>query len=226
MSRKKKRGYVTESEKRILKALTKGAKWLYELYPKKGEKERGKYPVGSNKTALQGLKHLNKLGLIELKKELSELRGRKRKFYGLTFKGLVYLVKQNLIDKKEASIIREKNNIEIPAIPMFHSLVVDMEKNYPEIFYGFFGEGVLDLETVTNELLASITTLIGFITFLTLPKVNPQHFKRYIRGKDIVLSDGTVLEDYETAIKLFYAFGKPMFPKWLQESLEQALKGE
>jgi hypothetical protein len=61
-------------------------------------------------------KKLENLGLIENKgkKPASKLRGRTKILYGLTFKGLLYSIDNELITSVEASKSRIKNKIKLP----------------------------------------------------------------------------------------------------------------
>lgn len=73
---------LTETEKKILNNLAeKGSRTYYDIY----KKER----LCSSSTAWNLIKNLEKNGYVEVKKEEKfELRGRKKKFYSLTLRGL------------------------------------------------------------------------------------------------------------------------------------------
>jgi DNA-binding PadR family transcriptional regulator len=74
---------LTETEGKILSVLAKkGIKTYYDIYKKE--------KLCSSSTAWKLVKKLEKNGFIEVKKEETfRIRGRKKKHYGLTFKGLI-----------------------------------------------------------------------------------------------------------------------------------------
>jgi len=76
-------------EKEILKSLAKAPKTEYELSKKK------KVRVASSSTVWKAIKNLKRLGLIELKSEerFPKIPRKIKKYYGLTFRGLVYALK-------------------------------------------------------------------------------------------------------------------------------------
>lgn len=73
---------LTETEEKILRALAeKGPRTYYDIYKKE--------KLCSSSTAWKLIKNLEKNGYVEVKKEeMFRFRGRKKKFYGLTLRGL------------------------------------------------------------------------------------------------------------------------------------------
>lgn len=73
---------LTETEEKILRTLAeKGARTYYDIYRKE--------KLCSSSTAWKLIKNLEKNGYVEVKKEEKfQFRGRKKKFYGLTLRGL------------------------------------------------------------------------------------------------------------------------------------------
>ncbi|MEM3873792.1 MAG: hypothetical protein QXU45_01465 [Candidatus Bathyarchaeia archaeon] len=78
---------LTEKEKAVIKSLAKTPKTEYELF----EKER----VASSSTVWKTARKLVKLGLIEVKRQekFQKIPSEVKKYYGLTFRGLVYALK-------------------------------------------------------------------------------------------------------------------------------------
>jgi len=93
---------LTETEKKIISILAlKGYKTYYDFFKKEGM---------SSSTAWKLMDDLTEKGLVKVKKEEAfRIRGRKKKLYGLTFRGLVYAlkiegVKLHLIENKDELI--------------------------------------------------------------------------------------------------------------------------
>jgi len=74
---------LTETEEKILSVLAwKGAKTYYDIFKKEN--------LCSSSTAWKLIKRLEKSGLVEVKATKSfRIRGREKKLYGLTFRGLI-----------------------------------------------------------------------------------------------------------------------------------------
>ena len=189
MSRRKKG--ITESEIEVLSAFLSGPKWYYQLY-------RGPDKVvGSNTTALRALRHLSELGLIRVDKELSkETRGRKRKYYAITFKGLLLAIQRDKIKPEKANGLK----IGIPGVDDILSnplLIMDMVNNFPEIFYGCFKN--LDLVEISEGLLSVWISLSSWITLF--------HVNNWAIGKTGKYLDERVwgvVNEEETRMRLFY----------------------
>jgi hypothetical protein len=101
---------LTRKQKEILCVLAKeGPSWYYELSEKK--------KIASNKTVLKAFCDLTSIGLLEIKKEQQDaFMGRKRTYYGLTFKGLLYALNTDAFSPREAASVRLRNFVEIPSI--------------------------------------------------------------------------------------------------------------
>ena len=176
MLKTEKRG-ITKSEKKIMKAMLTGPKWYYQLYKGKNK------VVGSNTTALEALKHLSlsELGLIKSTKEAT-VRGRRRRYYSLTFKGLVFLLKEGIINNENVSKIRKQLNIELPVLPIFDSLVINIEKYFPDAFYKLLA--CVDIERMPEDLLLFFTSTSAFYTLLFQFDYNSDSIKNWMEEKN------------------------------------------
>jgi len=185
------------------------------------EMSHGENKVGAESTIWASRKRLK--GFVEVKREepFRKIKGKTKKYLGLTFKGLILAVKLKKVEPKNAEKVREINEIELPKTEVFGSLVEDMEKNFPEIFYNAFN---LDSRMITDKSLPGITTGVALFTFFMLPGKNPEYFKKYIKEKGLILPDGSIFEDYEKVFKLFSVFIKPIFPKEFQQALEKGFR--
>jgi DNA-binding Lrp family transcriptional regulator len=78
---------LSEKEKNIIMSLAKGPKTEYELF----EKEK----VASSSTVWKTVNKLKKLGLIEIERQetFPKIPNKLKKYYGLTFRGLVLALK-------------------------------------------------------------------------------------------------------------------------------------
>jgi len=148
-------------------------------------------------------------------KHSNDERGRRKDLYSLTFNGLIYSLKLKAINSTEAHKVRLQHQIDL-STPIYRSLVEDMEKNYPEAFYEAF---------VTSDIGASDTTmtLAALLILLSLPMRNPEHFKKYVEGNDIVLSDGPPIRDYREGLEFFVKFLGSMLPEEYKKGLQTFL---
>lgn len=95
---------LTAKQKEILKKIALGSyKTNYDL-------SAGKDKVAASSTVSLALKELKKLGLVELKREeaFPRIKGRTKKYYGLTFRGLVAALK---IVGVELHLVKNKDNL-------------------------------------------------------------------------------------------------------------------
>jgi hypothetical protein len=117
--------------------------WPYFL----SDKEK----IGTRPNIRACIKSLESLGLIELKrkKDLIELKPEKdRKYYGLTFKGLLFALKRSMVRPSEARELRLKSKIDLPLeVPRDPKITyVDtsgrIEEKHPEDFYNFLARSI------------------------------------------------------------------------------------
>jgi hypothetical protein len=124
--------------------------------------------------------------------------------YWVTLKGLFFAVASGNIEAKNARDIRLKNKLQFPNSPLpinLKPLVEDMEKDFPKQFY------------TVNDVPCRINFSVGFLDFLPyiitfmifgeLVKRNDPYVKKYIKGKDLVFRDGTIIEDYKDVFRVF-----------------------
>ena len=102
---------LKKKDKEIIKYIAKnGPSWYYDLaYVQE---------IASNKTIGNTLKYLNG-SLLEIKKSIkpeSKSGGRKRQYYGLTFRGLHYALIKNYVEYKDLTSMVSKHKIEVPRI--------------------------------------------------------------------------------------------------------------
>jgi hypothetical protein len=121
----------------------------------------------------------------------------------LTYKGLVYAIQIKALKPSEGHKTRINHKIGLPILPepfskLLKSLIQDMEKDYPELFYkAEMGATFKDVQ------LPMLTAAAGVMSFAKLLQLQPESVKKYIKGKNLVFSDGTVIEDYEQVFKVF-----------------------
>ncbi|RLI21522.1 hypothetical protein DRO54_03490 [Candidatus Bathyarchaeota archaeon] len=189
---------LTTKQKEILSYLAKnGPSWYYEL----SEKEK----IASNKTVLQAFHALRRLGLMEVKKEEQPphegktLFGRKRKYYGLTFKGLIHSLKIGAIEPREAREVRIKHGIALPAPPEFKRVVEYVEENW-----GFF-YFLLKIFDFDEDIDIGVATwMAAQLTLIWLNERHPHLIKKYIKGTNLVLPNGVLLEDWKEIVESPY----------------------
>jgi len=127
----------------------------------------------------------------------------------LTYKGLIYAVQIKAIKPEEAHNVRIKHKIEIPCIPepfasatpAFISLTKEMEKDFPERYYRHVELGPNPY--FKEELIGLLPLFSCMFSFADLLKTAPQRAKKYIKGKNVVLPDGTILHDYTKVFDIF-----------------------
>ena len=207
---------LTNPQRVILEVLAKrGPKTKYDLSAKPKTKKNPSL-AGDSKTVRAGVTILEKHGFIKIHK-ISEFKPTKEQktYYALTFKGFLFALHYNIVELKNIREIKEKHEIDIPEPPMLKPLMLDMEKNFPEIFYSFLVK--FDPLKIIAEWLNVIGSLAAFFSFIYLYKTKSQYVKKYIKGKDLVLSDGTIVEDYKTAFKTFKTFLDPLIQLFKKE---------
>ena len=207
---------LSKTEKKILQHIAlKGLKTEYDIFQKD--------KIASSSTVWKADRKLRNLGFIEIKRteRFNRIPSKSKNYLGLTFKGLILAVKLHIVEPKNARRVREINQTELPKTEAFGSLVEDMEKNFPEIFYNSFN---LDSRMITDKSLPGITTGVALFTFFMLPGINPGYFKKYIKEKGLILPDGSIFDDYEKVFEFFSVFIKPMFPKGFQQALEKGFR--
>lgn len=125
--------------------------------------------------------------------------------YGFTFKGLLYSIALGVVPPSDAHKVRIKHNIQFPKSSLpFESLVEDLEKDFPEFFYNMI---ILDKGPEAPDFFISmIPSMAAILTFSHLLSSGSEYVHKYIRGKDLVLSDGTILEDYEGIFRFVNQF--------------------
>ena len=138
---------ITKKEKKIVETLaTKGLKTYYELYAEKKEN------IGSSSTVWKGLKKLEDLNLIKLRKEeephgKESWRGRKRKHYGLTFKGILYALNLGFITPEEGYETRIRNKASIPVINPQLAKKIASDARAHKVFAKRVNKDIIDFAT-------------------------------------------------------------------------------
>jgi hypothetical protein len=96
---------LTEQEKELLKAIAKQPATYYDLYLKQ--------QVGSSSFVWKTLKKLAQMGYIEVKKEVpfDKIKGKSKRYWGLTFKGLLAGLKYGVVKPANALDVERKNQI-------------------------------------------------------------------------------------------------------------------
>jgi hypothetical protein len=137
---------LTVQEKELLKAIAKQPATYYDLYLKQ--------QVGSSSFVWKTLKKLGRMGLIEIKKEVpfSKIKGKSKRYWGLTFKGLLVGLKYGVVKPANALEAENKNQVTLPfkapcygleygmlldkpAYPHECQLLKKFKNEHPEIFY-------------------------------------------------------------------------------------------
>lgn len=114
---------LTKAEEKVIESLVNAVKKSDEPKQKFGYKYywSEELDIASKTWIKKCVTNLEKkLGLIEVK--IPEKKGRKRNFYGLTFKGLLYALNVGNIKPAEAAEIRQKSRIKLPKQPDAHTL--------------------------------------------------------------------------------------------------------
>lgn len=118
-------------------------------------------------------------------------------YYELTFKGLIFLLKEGIINSKEALGIREFNSIEIPMLSQFDSLVINIEKDFSKAFYKLVAW--TDIEKTPENLWPFLTVTSAFYTLLSVFGKNPDSIEKYMKEKNI-----GYFENLEAALETFW----------------------
>ena len=142
----------------------------------------GENKVGAESTIWESLKRLK--GYVELKREepFPKIKGKNKKYLGLTFRGLILALKSGAIKPKEANKIRKSHGIELPVLPLFDSLVINIEKVFPEAFYKLLT--CVDIEKIPEDLLLSVTSTSAFYTLLFQFDYNSDSIKNWMEEKN------------------------------------------
>jgi len=145
-----------EKEKKLLEAIAAKPTTYYDLYHKQ--------KVGSSSFVWKALKQLEDQGLIEVKREenFSKIKDRRKRFWGLTFKGLLACLKHNLIKPANGINVEKVNQIKSPYKPTNTCYNYDAKNKdtrclylenfrtqHPEIFYKILSR--FDFEKLENE---------------------------------------------------------------------------
>ena len=188
----------------MAKSLISGKKGeLIELMSRRGPIHG--YAIHSGSNAIMSPSHWEKVrknliefNLIEFKEEhpSTEVRGRKRKIYGLTFMGFIYTLKIGLITSKEAKEIRCLHKIKLPTyMPGFEGIILFVEENLSETFYDILY--ALDIKILSDEYFSLCVAVASMLALFLEVKMNPEYDGKYFNGNDIVRPDGTILlSDY------------------------------
>lgn len=149
--------------------------------------------------------------------------GRRRQPYGLTFYGLLYAIGEGLIQPMKAYSSRVEHQARLPDLSVLDfpkemiielkALMVEMEKNFPEYFYHpitFSGVDLTKIKDAPEPISAGLTLLWGWMAFSALQNKEPERVEYLVKGKNLVFSDGTILENYENYTKSTWQLTGPL----------------
>ena len=119
-----------------------------------------KMKIGTRPNVRRCIKDLQRLGLIELKEEENRAQ-RNRKYYGLSFKGLLFELKNGVINPSEARDLRLKSKIDLP------TGLSALEEMYSEDYYTYL-MSFIDLDLYEKGLIISDTALVSSSVLLLL----------------------------------------------------------
>ena len=129
----------------------------------------------------------------------------------LTYKGLLYAIQIGAVEAEHGRNVRKAHKIEWPRgkgpLKDLISLAEDMERESAKMFHSHIT--INAPESFNFDLHAPIAALL---TFGWLLETNPAALSKYIKGKDLILSNGTILEDYKKG----FAILKSIFEKGSQ----------
>jgi predicted transcriptional regulator len=113
---------LTKTEKDILKDIAKGEKTIYDIAVKD--------KIAVRSTVSEAVKKLRKLGFIEVKREepFPKMKENIKRYYGLTFRGLIYALKLEGIKLSKIPYWEEIVSSWIQKAKAFDSLVKVREK--------------------------------------------------------------------------------------------------
>jgi len=200
-------------DRKILKFLAKnGMSTKYTMSRKK---------VGWESTISEGVKRL-KGKYIELKRE-EPYKKTGKKYYGLTFNGLVFAIKEGLLKPSQAYEARLRNNISLPytyKIPnvfpnlrvkpeeeliesnkAFYSIIEAVERTMPSIFYRL----LLMIDTEAKQTFASIFFEEAYAFFVPLAanltiyllSQHKDYRSKHLKNDEFYLPDGTVVKSFK-----------------------------
>ena len=109
----------------MLDRLTPTGKKIVRILAEKGCKcHRDLLEIASKKPVSQALRELLDLKMTEVRyKESIKYKGKKRRYYGLTWKGLAYALSENIISPKKGYDVMTKNKMKFPALPFDYTSV-------------------------------------------------------------------------------------------------------
>jgi len=204
-------------DRKILEFLAKnGTSTQYTMIRKK---------VGSESAIWESVKRLIKKNYIELKREepFKKILGKSKKYYGLTFSGLVFTIKEGLLKPSQAYEARLRNNISLPytyKIPnvfpnlrvkpeeeliesdkAFYSIIEAVERTMPSIFYRL----LLMIDAEAIQMIASIffeeayAVFVPFAANLTiyLLSQHKDYRSKHLKNDEFYLPDGTVVKSFK-----------------------------
>jgi len=157
---------LTEKEKAVIKSLAGKMKTEYELF----EKDR----VASSSTIWKTTRKLMQLGLIEIKhkEKFPKIPSEVKKYYGLTFRGLIYALKLEGIKLSKIPYWEEIVSSWIQKAKAFDSLVKVREKLKLKTEIAF--------EKLQNELMEYV-------------KQNQEQIEAFLRHYDLEFSDDILI---------------------------------
>lgn len=178
-----------------------------------------KNKAGAESTIYESLKRLK--GYVELKREepFPKIKGKNKKYFGLTFRGLILALKNDAIKPKEAFKIRESHNIELPVSPMFGSHVINIEKDFPDDFYKWFVLG--DIEEIPEDSLPFFTSALAVWALFIRFDYNPDSIRNYLKKKNTRdFGDLELLTSLAPMLKPFQHLMKKRFKEKEQKRFE------
>lgn len=248
---------LKRADDKVLKYLaTHGMSTQYQMSKRKSIKNQMSKDKNEDKVAWsvvsESVKRLAKNKYIELKKQepFKKIKGRSKKYYGLTFKGLICVLKKGFIKPSQAHDARIKNSIPLPQIHKFAfakgfillrgksekeilesyknylKIIESIEREFPETFY----EALLKVDApLTRQIIELFgiedaeALLIAFSSSLIIfiLSSHEDYCKKYLKNGILYLPDNTVIGEF-SKIEASRSF----FFEFLQKILgENHLKG-
>ncbi|MEM3627608.1 MAG: hypothetical protein QXZ25_06240 [Candidatus Bathyarchaeia archaeon] len=207
-------------EHRVLKYLAKnGMSTQYKMI---------KHRVGAERSILKSVEKLAKNEHIELKKQepFKKIGGKTKKYYGLTFKGLIYTLEKGFIKPSQAHNVRIKNNTSLPFVyklpklpgifpcldvrseeeivesnRRYLQIIESIERHFPSIFYRLFA--MVDMQNIRQfiEILGfddAEGVLVAFTGTFTifLLSLHKDYCTKYLKDGTLYLPDGAPIGDF------------------------------
>jgi hypothetical protein len=178
------------------------------------------YDIGQNSgvnytTAVRKIKNQYKLindGIIRI-----ELGKREAEKCWLTLKGLFFVIVAKFVHRNRGRDVRLRHKIEFAGFPMLaemKDLTEEMEREFTGLFYRFTTISRADAPAELAEMLPSFAAMavIGL-----LQKENHPYIKDHFRGRDLILSNGKVIENFEQMSGMLGMVAQAVPRNWIEE---------